>query len=214
MPDASGFRCTPGGSGHPGGCAENPADAHRVGPKGGSPGGRSVARPSRRLPELIGITTLESFVMSIKAIAKLPCLKHKLRTGPWPEPGRRDGPPRARSLGDHRRKGAQADRPEGTGGGEDRGYGRDLDGFARALVRPWSRAIYEHPSSPERIYNRLKHDLDRKGVTIFDREKIARGGGLLWTRTTRVCSARSLKSTIFGLIPRLAYLCERVLDDT
>ena len=40
------------------------------------------------------------------------------------------------------------------------------------LVRPWSRALYEHPTSPQGIYYRLKHDLDRKGVAIFDREGI------------------------------------------
>ena len=36
----------------------------------------------------------------------------------------------------------------------------------------WSRAIYEHPASPDEIYYRLKHDLDRKGVVIFEREGI------------------------------------------
>jgi hypothetical protein len=40
------------------------------------------------------------------------------------------------------------------------------------LVRAWSRAIFEHPSSPEGIYYRLKHDLGRKGIAIFDRERI------------------------------------------
>jgi hypothetical protein len=35
------------------------------------------------------------------------------------------------------------------------------------LVQPWSRAIYEHPSSPDGIYYRLKHDLGRKGVAFF-----------------------------------------------
>lgn len=40
------------------------------------------------------------------------------------------------------------------------------------VVRPWSRALYEHPVSPDGIYYRLKHDLDRKGVAIFDRERV------------------------------------------
>ena len=41
------------------------------------------------------------------------------------------------------------------------------------LVRPWSRALYEHPSSPVGIYYRLKHDLDRKVVAIFERGQVA-----------------------------------------
>jgi hypothetical protein len=46
-----------------------------------------------------------------------------------------------------------------------------------------SRAIYEHPSRPDGIRYRLKHDLERIGITIFDRVGVAglrvRGRGSL-----------------------------------
>jgi RES domain len=36
-----------------------------------------------------------------------------------------------------------------------------------------SRAIHEHPSRPDGIRYRLKHDLERIGIAIFDRVKVA-----------------------------------------
>lgn len=36
-------------------------------------------------------------------------------------------------------------------------------------VRPLSRAIYEHPVRPDGIRYRLRHDLGRIGIAIFDR---------------------------------------------
>jgi hypothetical protein len=46
-----------------------------------------------------------------------------------------------------------------------------------------SRAIYEHPSRPDGIRYRLKHDLERIGIAIFDRVGVAglrdRGRGSL-----------------------------------
>jgi RES domain len=75
------------------------------------------------------------------------------------------------------------------------------------LVRPWSRAIYGHPSSPEGIYYRLKHDLDRKGVAIFDREGIAgavrsEGRGTLVDPSNTGLLDEILEEYDFGLIPR------------
>jgi hypothetical protein len=75
------------------------------------------------------------------------------------------------------------------------------------LVRPWSRAIYEHPSSPEGIYYRLKHDLDRKGVAILDREGIvgavrSEGRGTLMDPDNSGLLGEILEEYDFGLIPR------------
>jgi hypothetical protein len=58
------------------------------------------------------------------------------------------------------------------------------------LVRPWSLVTYEHLSSPDGIHYRLKHDLSRKGVAIFDREGMAdavraEARESSWTRATR-----------------------------
>jgi hypothetical protein len=39
-----------------------------------------------------------------------------------------------------------------------------------------SRAIHEHPSRPDGIRYRLKHDLERIGIAIFDRVEVARLG--------------------------------------
>lgn len=75
-----------------------------------------------------------------------------------------------------------------------------------ALVRPWSRAIYEHPSSPDGIYYRLKHDLGRKGVAIFDREEIV-GAVRVESRGTLLDPGNAgllgeiLEEYGFGLIP-------------
>jgi RES domain-containing protein len=74
------------------------------------------------------------------------------------------------------------------------------------LVRPWSRAIYEHPTSPEGIYYRLKHDLDRKGVAIFDREGIvgavrSEGSGTLMDPDNTSLLGEILEEYDFGLIP-------------
>lgn len=75
------------------------------------------------------------------------------------------------------------------------------------LVRPWSRAIYEHTSSPQGIYYRLKHDLGRKGVAIFDREGIvgtvrAEGRGTLMDPSNAGLLGEILEEYDFGLIPR------------
>jgi hypothetical protein len=75
------------------------------------------------------------------------------------------------------------------------------------LVRPWSRAIYGHPISPEGIYYRLKHDLDRKGVAIFDREGIvgavrSKGRGSLLDPENVGMLGEILDEYGFGLIPR------------
>ena len=74
------------------------------------------------------------------------------------------------------------------------------------LVRPWSRAIHEHPTSPEGIYYRLKHDLGRKGVAIFDREGIvgtvrAEGRGTLMDPSNAGLLGEILEEYDFGLIP-------------
>jgi hypothetical protein len=75
------------------------------------------------------------------------------------------------------------------------------------LVRPWSRAIYEHPSSPEGIYYRLKHDLGRKGVAIFDRERLVgavrtKDRGTLMDPDNLGMLDEILEEYDFGLIPR------------
>jgi hypothetical protein len=75
------------------------------------------------------------------------------------------------------------------------------------LVRPWSRAIFEHPSSPEGIYHRLKHDLDRKGVAILDQEGLvgtvkSKGRGTLMAPENLGLLGEILEEYAFGLIPR------------
>lgn len=75
------------------------------------------------------------------------------------------------------------------------------------LVRPWSRAIFEHPSSPEGIYYRLKHDLGRKGIAVFDRSRIVgassfRGWGTLMDSDNASLLGEILEEYDFGLIPR------------
>ena len=75
------------------------------------------------------------------------------------------------------------------------------------LVRPWSRALYEHPTSPQGIYYRLKHDLDRKGVAIFDREGIvgavrSEGRGTFMDPDNAGLLGEILEEYDFGLIPR------------
>ena len=74
------------------------------------------------------------------------------------------------------------------------------------LVQPWSRALYEHPSSPDGIYYRLKHDLDRKGVAVFDRIGVvgavrAASRGSLMEPDNRDLLGEILKEYKFGLIP-------------
>ena len=51
-------------------------------------------------------------------------------------------------------------------------------GFYRAAQR-WSRTLHEHPSEPDGLLYRLKHDPSRKGVAIFERSKGGPGGGVL-----------------------------------
>ena len=75
------------------------------------------------------------------------------------------------------------------------------------LVRPWSRALYEHPTSPQGIYYRLKHDLDRKGVAIFDREGLvgavrSEGRGTLMDPDDLGILDEILEEYDFGSIPR------------
>ena len=75
------------------------------------------------------------------------------------------------------------------------------------LVRPWSRALYEHPTSPQGIYYRLKHALDRKGVAIFDREGIvgavrSEGRGTFMDPDNAGLLGEILEEYDFGLIPR------------
>ncbi|MBX6765442.1 MAG: RES family NAD+ phosphorylase [Rubrobacteraceae bacterium] len=74
------------------------------------------------------------------------------------------------------------------------------------LVRPWSRAIHEHPSSPDGIYYRLKHDLGRKGIAVFDREGIAgavrsEDRGTLVDPDNAGLLGEILEEYDFGLIP-------------
>jgi hypothetical protein len=74
------------------------------------------------------------------------------------------------------------------------------------LVRPWSRALHEHPSSPDGIYCRLKHDLDRKGVVIFDRERVVgavktESRGTLMDPSNTGLLGEILEEYGFGLVP-------------
>lgn len=45
----------------------------------------------------------------------------------------------------------------------------DVSTASHREVRPLSRAIYKHPSRPDGIRYRLRHDLSRIGVALFDR---------------------------------------------
>jgi len=58
-----------------------------------------------------------------------------------------------------------------------------------------SRAIHEHPSRPDGIRYRLKHDLERIGIAIFDRVEVAR----LWV-TSRGSLADPSNATLLGKI--------------
>ncbi len=74
------------------------------------------------------------------------------------------------------------------------------------LVRPWSKALHEHRSSPDGIYYRLKHDLDRKGVAVFDRDRIVgavrtEGRGTLIDPGNVSLLGEILEEYGFGLIP-------------
>lgn len=47
------------------------------------------------------------------------------------------------------------------------------------MTQPYSRAIHDHPQRPDGIRYRLRHDLDRVGVAIFERAlegRVARFG--------------------------------------
>lgn len=45
----------------------------------------------------------------------------------------------------------------------------DISTAPHQEVQPLSRAIYEHPSKPDGIRYRLRHDLFRIGIAVFDR---------------------------------------------
>lgn len=45
----------------------------------------------------------------------------------------------------------------------------DVSTAAHQEVQPLSRAIYEHPSRPDGIRYRLRHDLSKIGIAVFDR---------------------------------------------
>lgn len=49
----------------------------------------------------------------------------------------------------------------------------DISTALHEETRAFSRAIHEHPSRPDGIRYRLKHDLGRIGIAIFDRVAIA-----------------------------------------
>ena len=73
------------------------------------------------------------------------------------------------------------------------------------LVQPWSRALYDHPSSPDGIHYRLKHDLGRKGVALFDREGVvdavrAEARGTLMDMGNASLLGRILEEYGFGLV--------------
>lgn len=45
----------------------------------------------------------------------------------------------------------------------------DVSTNSHQEVQPLSRAIYEHPSTPNGIRYRLRHDLSKIGIAVFDR---------------------------------------------
>ncbi len=45
----------------------------------------------------------------------------------------------------------------------------DISTAPHQEVQPLSRAIYEHPSRPDGIRYRLRHELSRVGIAVFDR---------------------------------------------
>lgn len=57
-----------------------------------------------------------------------------------------------------------------TGGGLQRaGVTNAITTYPHEEVRPWSRAIHEHPEGPDGILYHLKHDPRRIGLAVFER---------------------------------------------
>lgn len=74
-------------------------------------------------------------------------------------------------------------------------------GFYQAAQR-WSRALHEHPSEPDGLLYRLKHDPSRKGVAIFERAGVLEAeffGTLIAPERAKLLSA-ILEEYEFGLV--------------
>ena len=71
----------------------------------------------------------------------------------------------------------------------------------RAAQR-WSRALHEHPSAPDGLLYRLKHDPSRKGVAIFERTGVLEAefyGTLIAPEHAKLLAA-ILEEYSFGLV--------------
>jgi hypothetical protein len=103
--------------------------------------------------------------------------------------------------------GIEADRPlrlvDLTGPGLARiGATGSISTDAREKAQAWSRALYGHPSAPEGIRYRLRHDPSRIGVAIFERAGELRAGpvGTLLASEHEKLLAEILKEYRFGLV--------------
>lgn len=75
-------------------------------------------------------------------------------------------------------------------------------------AQEWSRALYHHPSEPDGLRYRLKHDPSRVGVALFDRAANAAGSGTIRSRNVgtlvaarqRKLLAEILREYGFGLV--------------
>ncbi len=79
--------------------------------------------------------------------------------------------------------------------------GEISSGPYRAAQR-WSRALHEHPSKPQGLVYRLKHDPSRKGVAIFERTGVLHSElfGTLIAAEHRKLLAAILNKYGFGLV--------------
>jgi hypothetical protein len=103
--------------------------------------------------------------------------------------------------------GIEADRPlrlvDLTGPGLARiGATGAISTDARERAQAWSRALYLHPSAPEGLRYRLRHDPSRIGAAIFERAGELRAGslGTLLAPGNQKLLAKILKEYRFGLV--------------